>query len=220
MRITTWACAGLVCAAAGCVSETRVITDRGVPGTAIASDEGVTSEEKTAKSEEWLEELTMEGVKEANHRGHTVFLLKQLLDYRPQSTAVVLAKGVDHPSAKVRENSAFFLSYARDRRAQEALINMLDDSAESVRLGAAASLITGYNEKAGVPVLLRALYSETLHFRREAVKNLRIYSQMYFAYSPTASRSERDFCAGHWEKWWRENGDTFQSPIIGRPRPR
>jgi hypothetical protein len=201
----------------GCVTETRVITDSGVPGTKIETDDGDTTAERIKKSEEWVEQLAMPGVKPRNQRGRTVFLIKQLIDNRPQSTDVVLEHGIGHENPKVRENSAFFLSYAGDRRAEEALIGMLDDGVETVRLSAAASLVTGYSEKAGVPILLRALYSDQLHFRREAVKNLRIYSQMYFAFNPSGSRSERDFSAQKWEEWWRRNGDTFVAPVIGRP---
>jgi hypothetical protein len=210
-------CGAVLC---GCITETRVITDSGVPGTKIEADPGDTTEARIANSEQWVEELTMEGVKPATQRGRTVFLIKQLMGVRPQSTEVVLERGVTHSNPKVRENSAFFLSYAQDRRAEEALINMLDDEAEQVRLSAAASLITGYKEKAGVPVLLRALYSDKVHYRREAAKNLRIYTQMYFAFRATASRSERDFSAKKWEDWWRKSGDTFQAPVIGRPQPR
>jgi len=218
MRTTFLLCVGLaVTILAGCVTETKVITNRGVPGTKIESDDGETTETRIENSEGWVEELAMEGVQPRNQRGRTVFLIKQLIDNRPQSTDVVLEQGVKHANPKIRENSAFFLSYAGERRAEEALIGMLDDETESVRLSAAASLVTGYNEKAGVPILLRALYSDKFHYRREAVKNLRIYTQMYFAYRPNASRSERDFSAQKWEDWWRRNGDTFVAPVIGRP---
>lgn len=217
MRTTRWLPFALsTLGLCGCITTTRQIDARGVPGT-VVTEVTDTSAQKIERAQGWLDELAMDGVKESNQRGHTLFLIRQLIENRPQSTDVVLERGVPHQSPKVRENSAFFLGYAADRRAEQALIGMLEDPVESVRLSAAASLVTGYAEKAGVPVLLRALYSDQIHYRREAVKNLRIYTQMYFAYQPAASRSERDFSAGKWESWWREHGDSFVPPINGRP---
>ena len=88
---------------------------------------------------------------------------------------------------------------------------------ESVRLSSAGSLVTGYYNRSGVPPLLRTLYHTSFHYRREAVRNLRIYTQRYFDYRPGASRSEREFSAGKWEDWWRRKGASFVPPMLGRP---
>ncbi|MHC5020177.1 MAG: HEAT repeat domain-containing protein [Planctomycetota bacterium] len=162
-----------------------------------------TSAELRAQAEQWVNELALEGVREENQRGRTIYLLKRLIESRPQSTQAVLAVGVTHPDPKVRENCAFFLNYAEDRAAAEALMKLLEDDQEAVRFSAAASLATGHAEPAGVPLLLKGLRHEKLAYRQEAVKALRMFSGRYYGYDPKGDPDVREFAAKKWDEWFR-----------------
>jgi hypothetical protein len=205
---------GLV--AAGCITEER-IKDGAIrfPGTVDTAGPEDTTEAKVARCRQWVADLELAGVDPTNQASRTIFLVKQLVEHLPFSTTPMLEDGLTHANAKVRENCAFVLCYAQERRAEEALLKLLDDPVETVRLSAAASLAVGYDNRAGVPPLLRALYSGEEHIRREAIKNLKIYTQQYFGYHADAPVAEREFAAMKYQQWWRENGDTFQSPVRG-----
>jgi len=210
------ACAALVVLAGGCITETRIIKPGlKIPGAVEEPSPEDTTAAKQAKARRYIEELALEDVSTQAQATRTIFLVKQLTELLPFSTPPMLEDGITSENAKVRENCAFVLCYANDSKAEEALVGLLDDPVEAVRLSAAASLVTGYSNRAGVPPLLRALYSPTRHFRNEAIKNLRIFTQQYFAYHPDAPRAEREFSAKKWQDWWRGSADTFQPPLRG-----
>lgn len=211
----------LACVTAGCITEVIEKDPKFRPvGTTIKASPEDTTEAKTAKCRAWVAELAMEDVPQESQGRRTIFIVKQLVEHIPFSTGPILETGVTHASSKVRENCAFVLCYATEARAEEALLKLLDDGAESVRLSAAASLIVGYDNRAGVPPLLRALYSSNAHFRAEAIKNLKIYTGQYYGYHPLAPVEEREFAAAKYHEWWRENRDTFVPPERGLPRAR
>jgi len=194
-RLCGWLCAAALLA--GCVETTY---DR--YGNVTTPPDGPSSSEIRAKCDAWVEELALEGIKPANHRGRTLFLVKQLNNSRPHSIAAVLEHGVGHANAKVRENSAFFLGSGGGAKAEEALINLLEDDVDAVRYSAAASLLLGYAVETGVPHLLEALRSGEAGFRREAVKSLRAHFKQYFAFDPKGPPAEREFAAKKWDEWW------------------
>lgn len=214
MRTLSWL---VVLAAAGCVTE--VIRKDGSPfgNVAVAVDPADTTEVKLGRAREWIRELTLEGVRPENHRARTELAIQRLIADLPVVTAVVVEEGLTHENPKVRENCAFVLTHAGTREVEEALVRLLDDPVETVRLGAAAGLAVGYANKVGVPLLLRALYHDDVHIRQQAANNLHVFTQQYFGYNPRAPRVERDFSAGKWETWWRQEGDTFVPPVLGRP---
>ncbi|MCI0671269.1 MAG: hypothetical protein L0Y64_12460, partial [Myxococcaceae bacterium] len=125
-RAATAVALGLL--AAGCITEER-IKDGNIrfPGTPITAGPEDTTEAKVARCREWIAGLTLDGVAERSQRSRTIFLVKQLVEHLPFSTAPMLEDGVTHANHKVRENCAFVLCYAQERRAEEALLKLLDD---------------------------------------------------------------------------------------------
>jgi hypothetical protein len=214
---TSGVAVGLLVAAAGCVTEIRVRDAGGFSSVAVAVDPADTTEAKLARAREWLRELTCEGVRPENHRARTALAIQRLIADLPVVTPVVIEEGLTHANPKVRENCAFVLTHAGTREVEEALVRLLDDPVETVRLGAAAALAVGYANKAGVPLLFRALYHDDLHIRQQAANNLHVFTQQFYGYNAGAPRVERDFSAGKWETWWRLEGDTFVPPVLGRP---
>lgn len=203
--------------AAGCVTEV-IRKDGSAFGTvAVAVDPADSTEAKLGKAREWIRELTLSGVRPENHRARTELAIQRLIADLPFVTPVVVEEGLTHENPKVRENCAFVLAYAGSREVEEALVRLLDDPVETVRLGAAAALAVGYGSKVGVPFLFRALYHDDIHIRQQAANNLHVFTQQYYGYNARAPRVERDFCARKWEDWWRREGDTFLPPALGRP---
>ncbi|MCI0341157.1 MAG: HEAT repeat domain-containing protein [Planctomycetales bacterium] len=199
--------------AAACVTEVRLKNPSG-PSTPIQAPPGESSEERLEKVREWIAGLALEGVKPESHRAQTEFLVRSLVLAGPLAVPALVSEGLAHTSAKVRENCAFVLGQIGDRRAEEPLVKLLDDPAETVRFGAAGSLVEGFQNKNGVPILFRALYHPDLHVRRQADYILREYTGQSFAFDPSEVKSARDFAAGKWAEWWRKSADTFV------PRPR
>lgn len=177
--------------AAGCVTETP----------------GRDSSERDARQADirrWIGELALTGVRPENHATRTAFLVESLVRWLPLALPILLAEGVPHPDPKVRENVAFCLGHAGgDRPTEEALVRLLDDREELVRISAAASLAAGHQNAAGVPVLLRALRHPAVHVRAEAEKSLRTFSHQYHGFEADASPDAREFSARKWDEWWR-----------------
>ncbi len=199
----------IVLSAAACVTEVRLKNPGGQSPTLLQAPPGESPEERLQKVREWIAGLTLEGVKPESHRAQTEFLVRSLVLAGPLAVPALMSEGLPHASPKVRENCAFVLGAIGDRRAEEPLVRLLDDSSETVRFGVAAALVEGFQNKNGVPLLFRALSHPDYHVRNQANNVLVAYTGQSFAYDPAEVKSARDFAAGKWMEWWRKNADTF-----------
>jgi hypothetical protein len=121
-----------------------------------------------------------------------------------------LLDGLRHEDPKVRSNCSWVLAEIGDRRVIPYLQPMTKDSAESVRLEAARSLVV-LGDLKQVPVLIEGLDSERPQVRFLCHEALKRATAREFEYDHlTDDRLARSHAVYRWRRWWSEqSNDPF-----------
>jgi HEAT repeat protein len=125
---------------------------------------------------------------------------------RPHSIPYLMDALQSDDSPRVRAGCASALGRSQDGRAVEALAGAAaGDSNPGVRFEAAYNLCL-FRDGRGVPVLLDALRTDDVLWRRRAVDDLRRLTGLEFGYNPEDPPEKRNAAADRWDAWYREQG--------------
>jgi hypothetical protein len=112
-------------------------------------------------------------------------------------------------SALVRVAAARGLIRLLDQRADDALVPLLDDADDRIRLLAAMTL-GNHGHRGCLPALAGLLGSEGILIRYRSVYALRWLTGKRFDYGPGAEPGQREEATARWTRWVRTEGQTAQ----------